>query len=72
AWKECYKLTQKYDNDICQTYREQLDTLLVFAGPFSAVVTACAIESYKWLQSNPNEASLELLRQAVGLLVGGT
>ncbi|EJD54850.1 hypothetical protein AURDEDRAFT_28079, partial [Auricularia subglabra TFB-10046 SS5] len=68
AWQECYKLAQKYDNDVCQTYREQLDTLLVFAGLFSAVVTAFTVESYKWLSTDPTELSVELLRQAVGLL----
>ncbi|EJD42105.1 hypothetical protein AURDEDRAFT_68014 [Auricularia subglabra TFB-10046 SS5] len=35
---------------MCDAYREQIDTLLVFAGLFSAVVTAFAAESYQWLQ----------------------
>lgn len=68
AWQKCYNIAEKYDNDICQTYREQLDTLLVFAGLFSAVVTAFTVESYKWLQSDPNEAAVQLLQQAVSLL----
>ncbi|KZV96318.1 hypothetical protein EXIGLDRAFT_643245, partial [Exidia glandulosa HHB12029] len=53
---------------MCESYREQIDTLLVFAGLFSAVVTAFAIESYQWLQDDPADASAELLRQAVVLL----
>lgn len=41
------------------------------AGLFSAIVTAFIIESYKWLQRDPTDASVQLLSQIVGQL-GGT
>ncbi|KAK1221433.1 hypothetical protein PQX77_015761, partial [Marasmius sp. AFHP31] len=37
--------------------------LLVFAGLFSAVVTAFTIESYQWLEESPEEMTVALLRQ---------
>ncbi|EJD44222.1 hypothetical protein AURDEDRAFT_27370, partial [Auricularia subglabra TFB-10046 SS5] len=49
AWKQCSTLMAKHDDEICKAYREEIDTLLVFAGLFSAVVTAFTVESYQWL-----------------------
>ncbi|KZV96329.1 hypothetical protein EXIGLDRAFT_643272 [Exidia glandulosa HHB12029] len=72
AWQKCHHLVEKYDKGLCESYREQIDTLLVFAGLFSAVVTAFAVESYKWLQDDPTDTSAELLRQIVQLLANGT
>ncbi|KZV96326.1 hypothetical protein EXIGLDRAFT_671188, partial [Exidia glandulosa HHB12029] len=68
AWRKLNNLVEKYDKSLCESYREQIDTLLVFAGLFSAVVTAFAVESYQWLQEDPAERSAELLGQAVQLL----
>ncbi|EJD36891.1 hypothetical protein AURDEDRAFT_22995, partial [Auricularia subglabra TFB-10046 SS5] len=68
AWQNCARLVEKYDAGLCQTYREQIDTLLVFAGLFSAVVTAFSIESYQWLQDDPNAKAAELLAQIANLL----
>ncbi|KAI0786900.1 hypothetical protein C8Q75DRAFT_250920 [Abortiporus biennis] len=42
---------------------DDMDTLLVFAGLFSAVVTAFCVEIYKTLQHDPNETSAILLLQ---------
>ena len=41
------------------------------AGLFSAVTTSFIIESYKWLQQDPTETSVQLLSQIAGQL-GGT
>ncbi|EJD49956.1 hypothetical protein AURDEDRAFT_58835, partial [Auricularia subglabra TFB-10046 SS5] len=70
--QNCLSLVEKYDAATCQAYREQIDTLLVFAGLFSAVVTAFAVESYQWLQDDPLETSVELLRDVVVLLSNST
>ncbi|EJD48842.1 hypothetical protein AURDEDRAFT_26511, partial [Auricularia subglabra TFB-10046 SS5] len=45
-----------------------IDTLLVFAGLFSAVVTAFTIESYQWLQNDSDDASVQLLARIANLL----
>lgn len=61
GWKNCARAVEKYDAELCKGYREEIDTLLVFAGLFSAVVTAFTIESYQWLQSDPNDAIIVFL-----------
>ncbi|KAF9552344.1 hypothetical protein CPC08DRAFT_647016, partial [Agrocybe pediades] len=39
----------------CDAWKEEVQNLLIFAGLFSAVVTAFAIESYKLLQPDPDD-----------------
>ncbi|KAE9386278.1 hypothetical protein BT96DRAFT_960608 [Gymnopus androsaceus JB14] len=55
-WTECLKSVRTYDDEKCKGWREDIDTLLVFAGLFSATVTAFATESYQWLQQDKNSA----------------
>ncbi|EJD44350.1 hypothetical protein AURDEDRAFT_18362, partial [Auricularia subglabra TFB-10046 SS5] len=54
---------EKYDAELCKAYREEIDTLLVFAGLFSAVVAGFTVESYQWLQDDPNDAIIAILTQ---------
>lgn len=63
AWQKSAEAIEKHDAISCKAYREEIDTLLVFAGLFSAVVTAFTIESYQWLQDDPNDAIIALLSQ---------
>ncbi|KAK1221985.1 hypothetical protein PQX77_015193 [Marasmius sp. AFHP31] len=51
------------DDGLVGGWKEDIDTLLVFAGLFSAVVTAFTIESYQWLQEAPEDTTVALLRQ---------
>ncbi|KAI3611610.1 hypothetical protein WG66_007697 [Moniliophthora roreri] len=46
-----------------KNYKEDIDTQLVFAGLFSAVVTAFLIESYQWLSEDPADTTVALLIQ---------
>ncbi|KAF9467949.1 hypothetical protein BDZ94DRAFT_1210492 [Collybia nuda] len=62
-WEEAFKLVQKFDEEMCRGWREEIDTLLVFAGLFSAAVTAFTVESYRWLQEDPGEKSSRILAQ---------
>ncbi|KAF9467945.1 hypothetical protein BDZ94DRAFT_1318466 [Collybia nuda] len=62
-WEETFKLVQKFDEEMCRGWREEIDTLLVFAGLFSAAVTAFTIESYHWLQEDPDKISNQILTQ---------
>ncbi|KAE9393224.1 hypothetical protein BT96DRAFT_230237 [Gymnopus androsaceus JB14] len=55
-WTECLKSVRTYDDEKCKGWREDIDTLLVFAGLFSATVTAFATESYQWLQQDTDSA----------------
>ncbi|KAF5328263.1 hypothetical protein D9619_013378 [Psilocybe cf. subviscida] len=51
------------DRDIkqCSAWKEEVQNILIFAGLFSAVVTAFIVESYQTLQPNPNDEIISLL-----------
>ncbi|EJD35656.1 hypothetical protein AURDEDRAFT_17483, partial [Auricularia subglabra TFB-10046 SS5] len=66
SWQECAKIVTKYDKEMCEAFRDEIDTLL--AGLFSAVVTAFTIESYQWLHDDSGDASVQLLAQIASLL----
>ncbi|KAK1217388.1 hypothetical protein PQX77_019927 [Marasmius sp. AFHP31] len=70
AWEVLSNHVRKYDNEMVNGWNEDIDTLLVFAGLFSAVVTAFTIESYKWLSEGPADATVILLTQISSQLAG--
>ncbi|TRM59211.1 hypothetical protein BD626DRAFT_608574, partial [Schizophyllum amplum] len=72
AWQECYKLVDKHDTTMCQVFKEEVDTLMVFAGLFSGVLTAFIIESYKWLMEEPDDLTADYLRQILAVLSNTT
>ncbi|KAF8870134.1 hypothetical protein BD779DRAFT_1417289, partial [Infundibulicybe gibba] len=51
----------KFDQDFCAGWNSEIDSLLTFAGLFSAIVTAFTIESYQWLQPSPQDATNQIL-----------
>ncbi|KAF9256048.1 hypothetical protein L218DRAFT_911695, partial [Marasmius fiardii PR-910] len=57
------RLSDTVDGDLVTGYKEDIDTLLVFAGLFSSVVTAFTIEPYQWLQEDLADTTADLLRQ---------
>ncbi|KAJ7915607.1 hypothetical protein B0H13DRAFT_1610203, partial [Mycena leptocephala] len=48
-WAKCANATRLFDMEMVSSLRGDMDTLLVFASLFSAVVTAFVIDSYKSL-----------------------
>ncbi|KAK7018675.1 hypothetical protein VNI00_018330 [Paramarasmius palmivorus] len=54
---------KKYDDGMIASYKEDIDTLLVFAGLFSAIVTAFLIESYQWLSEDTTVMILTQISQ---------
>ncbi|KAI0671393.1 hypothetical protein C8Q78DRAFT_1167965 [Trametes maxima] len=62
-WATCTTRMRDYDEAMVRGWKEEIDTLLVFAGLFSAVVTAFNIEAYHLLQEDPNETSVQILQQ---------
>ncbi|CAL1716752.1 unnamed protein product [Somion occarium] len=62
-WTKVAKILREYDEEKIKDCKEDIDTLLVFAGLFSAVMTAFVIESYKTLQQDPADAAVLLLLQ---------
>ncbi|KAK7677462.1 hypothetical protein QCA50_019575 [Cerrena zonata] len=75
GWGRISDLLRQYDRARVEDVKEDIDTLLVFAGLFSAVITAFIIESYKTLQQQPedttNQILLQLSAQIASLTVSG-
>ncbi|KAI0074299.1 hypothetical protein K474DRAFT_72831 [Panus rudis PR-1116 ss-1] len=65
GWQYLAERLRRYDEDKVKGCKEDIDTLLVFAGLFGAVITAFIIESYKQLQPDPNATTVFLLAQIV-------
>jgi hypothetical protein len=34
SWTKCHKLTEKYDDDMCDAWKEEVDKLLIFVRAF--------------------------------------
>ncbi|KDR74149.1 hypothetical protein GALMADRAFT_25744, partial [Galerina marginata CBS 339.88] len=60
-WSILLEPLMERDKMQCEAWRDEVQNLLIFAGLFSAVVTAFIIESYKKLQPDPNDAIISLL-----------
>ncbi|KAI0688607.1 hypothetical protein BC835DRAFT_302945 [Cytidiella melzeri] len=65
GWSAMAKLIREYDEDKVRDCKEDIDTLLVFAGLFSAVLTAFLLESYQNLSEDTAKESLGAQRQLV-------
>ncbi|KAK7024457.1 hypothetical protein VNI00_016308 [Paramarasmius palmivorus] len=63
AYEKLQAEVKKYDDGMIAGYKEDIDTLLVFAGLFSAVVTAFLIESYQWLSEDTTVIILTQISQ---------
>ncbi|KDQ59847.1 hypothetical protein JAAARDRAFT_94694, partial [Jaapia argillacea MUCL 33604] len=63
AWKDVAHAMESYDERMVKSWTDEIDTLLVFAGLFSAVLTAFLIDSYKNLQEDPAQSSSQILLQ---------
>ncbi|TEB21455.1 hypothetical protein FA13DRAFT_1580817, partial [Coprinellus micaceus] len=60
-WTQLLDPLRKKDAERCQMWKDEVQNILIFAGLFSAVVTAFIIESYKSLRKDPVEVMLEYL-----------
>ncbi|KAF5327871.1 hypothetical protein D9619_004599 [Psilocybe cf. subviscida] len=49
------------DSKQCDAWKDEVQNILVFAGLFSAVITAFIVESYQKLQPDPNDQIIMLL-----------
>ncbi|ESK82022.1 hypothetical protein Moror_13451 [Moniliophthora roreri MCA 2997] len=72
SWERMLKEVSRHDEDMVKGWRDDIDTLLVFAGLFSAVVTAFAIESYQWLDKDPADTTVALLTQLISVQINGS
>ncbi|KAF9471730.1 hypothetical protein BDN70DRAFT_926032 [Pholiota conissans] len=60
-WEIILKPELDADTVRCNAWKDEVQNLLIFAGLFSAVVTAFVVESYKFLRPDPNDAIIGLL-----------
>ncbi|KAJ8085374.1 hypothetical protein PM082_011036 [Marasmius tenuissimus] len=72
SWDVVMTEVTSLDEGLVGGWKEDIDTLLVFAGLFSAVVTAFTIESYQWLQEAPEDTTVTLLKQISQQLNGSS
>ncbi|KAK7019574.1 hypothetical protein R3P38DRAFT_3359135 [Favolaschia claudopus] len=52
---------EKYDKGLVESWKSDMEGILIFAGLFSAVLTAFLIESYKTLNPDPEDLTVLLL-----------
>ncbi|TDL19759.1 hypothetical protein BD410DRAFT_404606 [Rickenella mellea] len=71
-WGPYLVLSDKFDKDLVHNWRDDMDSLLIFAALFSASVTAFVIESYKNLSQDPSEVTVSVLLQISRQLANGT
>ncbi|KAG7096172.1 hypothetical protein E1B28_006845 [Marasmius oreades] len=62
-WDALMKTIDTRDDELMKGYKEDIDTLLVFMGLFSAIVTAFTIESSKRLEEDLQNTTVAFLRQ---------
>ncbi|KAJ6537859.1 hypothetical protein B0H19DRAFT_1382534 [Mycena capillaripes] len=62
-WAVYVAEAEKYDKGLVASWRSDMEGMLIFAGLFSASLTAFLIESYKTLNDDPGDATVRLLGQ---------
>ncbi|TDL16238.1 hypothetical protein BD410DRAFT_680082, partial [Rickenella mellea] len=71
-WLPYLKMADKYDRDLVHNWRDDMDSLLIFAALFSASVTAFVIESYKSLVQDSADVAVSVLLQISQQIANGT
>ncbi|KAJ7231095.1 hypothetical protein C8J57DRAFT_182292 [Mycena rebaudengoi] len=69
-WVVYLSEAEKYDKALVESWKGDMDGLLIFAGLFSAILTAFIVESYKTLNPDPSETTVHLLAQISQQLAG--
>ncbi|EEB97330.1 hypothetical protein MPER_03374, partial [Moniliophthora perniciosa FA553] len=72
SWRKVLKEVARHDEDMVKAWRDDIDTVLIFAGLFSAVVTAFVIESYQWLDEDPADTTVTLLVHLISVQVNSS
>ncbi|KAK0200816.1 hypothetical protein DFS33DRAFT_1386750 [Desarmillaria ectypa] len=67
VWRTYLDKSQRFDADIVSDWRDTVDILLVFAGLFSAVVSAFAVQFSQNLQPDYNQISAYLLFEFISI-----
>ncbi|KAJ7657728.1 hypothetical protein DFH06DRAFT_1044899 [Mycena polygramma] len=62
-WAVYVSEAEKYDKSLVETWKSDMEGLLIFAALFSAILTAFIVESYKSLSPDPGDLTVQLLGQ---------
>ncbi|KAJ7840143.1 hypothetical protein B0H13DRAFT_151954, partial [Mycena leptocephala] len=62
-WAAYVSEAEKYDKSLVESWRSDMEGMLIFAGLFSASLTAFIIESYKTLIPDSGNSTVQLLAQ---------
>ncbi|KAJ7157709.1 hypothetical protein C8R43DRAFT_405093 [Mycena crocata] len=62
-WAVYVSEAEKYDKGLVESWKGDMEGMLIFAGLFSASLTAFLIESYKTLNADSSDATVQLLSQ---------
>ncbi|KAJ7056108.1 hypothetical protein C8F01DRAFT_1156833 [Mycena amicta] len=62
-WSVYVNEAEKYDKSLVESWRSNMDGMLIFAGLFSASLTAFIVESYKMLVADSGDGTVQLLSQ---------
>ncbi|KAI0698824.1 hypothetical protein C8Q76DRAFT_633950, partial [Earliella scabrosa] len=63
AWEKTADVVKIYSDELVLRWNGEIDTLLVYAGLFSAVLTAFNVQSYTLLTPDPQDRLLDTLQQ---------
>ncbi|KAJ7114291.1 hypothetical protein C8R44DRAFT_630300, partial [Mycena epipterygia] len=70
-WSVYISQAEKYDKALVDNWRRDMEGILIFAGLFSASLTAFIIESYKTLSPDQGQITITLLTQISQRLAAG-
>ncbi|KAM5533444.1 hypothetical protein V8D89_012882 [Ganoderma adspersum] len=71
-WERCARILARHSEEMVQRWKSEIDMLLVFAGLFSAVLTAFNVQSYQLLQPDEQGEVLAVLGTISAQLNGFT
>ncbi|KAJ6617317.1 hypothetical protein B0H10DRAFT_1733805, partial [Mycena sp. CBHHK59/15] len=69
-WAVYTSEAERYDAALVESWRGDMEGLLIFSGLFSASVTAFLIESYKGLTQDTDDLAVQLLARLSQQLAG--
>ncbi|KAJ7659613.1 hypothetical protein DFH06DRAFT_401009 [Mycena polygramma] len=71
-WAVYISEAEKYDKSLVESWKSDMEGMLIFAGLFSASLTAFLIESYKTLSPDSGDQTVKLLAQISQQLASGS
>ncbi|KAH9954596.1 hypothetical protein BC827DRAFT_956572 [Russula dissimulans] len=67
-WALCLSHADKHDAEMLDRWKADMDGILIYTGVFSATVAAFLVDSYKYLNRDPADATVILLEQVTAQL----